>query len=452
MPDIERLISDMTLDEKVDLVSGASAWRSNAIPRLGIPRLKMSDGPNGVRGDGGRDARSTAFPVGVCLAATFDPELLEELGAAIAVEARDKAVDVVLGPTINIHRTPLGGRNFECYSEDPFLSGELASAFVRGVQGHAVAACLKHFVCNDSEFERHSISVDVDERPLREIYLRPFEKAVRQAGPWSVMAAYNRINGVFACSHGELLNGVLKGEWGFDGYVVSDWFAALETVPNALGGLDMEMPGPPVTWGGALREAVASGAVPEATLDDKVRRILRTLERTGKFDNPKQGEDTGAQYRKLARRVIGPRAKVRMRYANGTELRLELDGDWGPGLGAIFVGEKGKIEINRNKIASNPKELTQSPDNPGPNKKLETQYHIENWVECIKTRRRCNADIEYGQRSTTLCYLVNIARAVGDVGRRLHWDPKSERFTNCEEGNAMLSRPRRKGYELPKLG
>ncbi len=173
---------------------------------------------------------------------------------------------------------------------------------------------------------------------------------------------------------------------------------------------------------------------------------------TGKYDNPKGNPDTGVDYRGLAKPVIGPRAKVRMKYANGTELRLELDGDWGPGLGAIFIGERGKIEINRNKIASNPKELVRSPENPGPNRKMETQYHIENWIECIKSRKRCNADIEYGQRSSTLCYLVNIVREIGEVGRKLKWNPDTERFTNCDEANLLLSRERRKGYELPKLG
>jgi predicted dehydrogenase len=172
---------------------------------------------------------------------------------------------------------------------------------------------------------------------------------------------------------------------------------------------------------------------------------------TGKFETPLGNLDTGVDYRGLAQPVIGPRAKVRMKYANGTELRLDLDGDWGPGLGAIFVGDQGKIEINRNKIASHPKELVESPDNPGPNTKPETQYHIENWVECIKTRQRCNADIEYGLRATTLCYLVNIVRDVGRVGEKLQWDPEKERFTNCDEANALLSRPRRKGFELPAI-
>ena len=161
--------------------------------------------------------------------------------------------------------------------------------------------------------------------------------------------------------------------------------------------------------------------------------------------------DTGTDYHRMAK-ITGPRAKVRMKFASGTELRLHLDGDRGPGLGAVFVGENGKIEINRNKLASNPKELVRSSDNPGPNKRAETAYHIENWIDCIKSRELCNADIEIGLRATTLCYLVNIARDVGQVGKVLEWDPVAERFTNCDEGNKLLSRPRRKGYELPEIG
>ncbi len=163
-------------------------------------------------------------------------------------------------------------------------------------------------------------------------------------------------------------------------------------------------------------------------------------------------EDTGTDYHQMARPVRGPRAKVTMKFANGTLLKLHGDGDRGPGLGAIFIGDKGKLEINRNKLAANPKELLKSPDNPGPITRPETAYHIENWIDCIKTRKRCNADIEYGQRSSSLCYLVNIVREVGHVGEKLKWDPVAERFTNCDEANSYLSRPRRKGYELPTVG
>jgi predicted dehydrogenase len=161
--------------------------------------------------------------------------------------------------------------------------------------------------------------------------------------------------------------------------------------------------------------------------------------------------DTGTRYHHMAK-LIGPRAKVLMKFAGGTQLRLHLDGDRGPGLGAIFYGSQGTIEINRNKLASNPKEIVRSPDNPGPNGRPETSYHIQNWIECIKSRKRCNADIEIGLRATTLCYLVNIVRDVGRVGERLKWDPVAERFTNCDEGNKLLDRPRRKGFELPQIG
>jgi len=185
----------------------------------------------------------------------------------------------------------------------------------------------------------------------------------------------------------------------------------------------------------------------EVWLEEAVR-----YEPCGKFENVRKDETSLDYLVRLAKPVAGPRAKVRMKYASGTELRLELDGDWGPGLGAIFIGEKGKIEINRDKIASNPKELVQSPENPGKNRRPETAYHIENWADCIKTRKRANADIEYGQRSSTLCYLVNIVRALGQVGNKLRWDPEQELFPNNEAANRLLSRPRRPGYELPEVG
>ena len=284
MESTQAKLQQLNLKEKVKLISGASLWRTFPIEHAGIPILKVSDGPNGVRGDGGKPAAS--FPVGICLASTWDTGLIEQVGADIADEARSKDVQVVLGPTINIHRTPLAGRNFECYSEDPYLSGMLASAFTTGLQEKRVGACLKHFVCNDSEFERHTISVEVDERTLREIYLRPFEIAIRKSRPWTLMASYNRINGVYACSHDYLINQILKKEWGFEGLVISDWFAAKETVENATGGLDLEMPGPAVAWGQALLGSLKRGEVTEEVIDDKVSRLLKVLDWSGRFDQP----------------------------------------------------------------------------------------------------------------------------------------------------------------------
>lgn len=283
------LLAQLTLKQKVRLVTGASLWRTHPIPELGIPVLKVSDGPNGVRGDGGASAAS--FPVGICMGATWNPALIKTLGIAIAEEAKTKDVQVVLGPTINLHRTPLGGRNFECYAEDPVLSGELAAAFTEGVQSQGVGACLKHFVCNDSEFERHTISVNVDEQTLREVYLLPFQIAIEKSSPWTIMAAYNRVNGIYACSHDELLNQVLKKEWGFEGLVISDWFAGKETLGNALGGLDLEMPGPSRVWGDSLSDAVVAGLVPESVLDDKVLRLLRVLQWSGRLECPAEAPE-----------------------------------------------------------------------------------------------------------------------------------------------------------------
>lgn len=281
---VDEKLKLLSLAEKVKLISGESMWRTFPVERVGIPVLKVSDGPNGVRGDGGKAA--ACFPVGICMASTWNTALIEQVGADVADEARSKDVQVVLGPTINIHRTPLAGRNFECYSEDPYLSGLLAAAFTIGLQNKGVGACLKHFVCNDSEFERHTISVEVDERTLREIYLRPFEIAIKKSRPWTLMAAYNRINGIYACSHHYLINEVLKSEWGFEGLVISDWFAAKETVENATGGLDLEMPGPAVAWGQPLLDSLNRGEIDEQVVDDKVSRLLKVLDWTGRFDQP----------------------------------------------------------------------------------------------------------------------------------------------------------------------
>lgn len=284
---IETLLQQLTLDEKIALLGGADAWHTVAIPRLGIPAIKMTDGPNGARGASRTGVPTSAcFPVGVALGATWDPDLVRQVGEALAEEVQAKGAHILLAPTVNIHRSPLAGRNFECYSEDPFLTGVLAAAYINGLQSRGVGACIKHFVCNDSEFERHTMSSDVTERPLREIYLRPFEVAIQRARPWALMSSYNRINGVWASENKRLLLEILKGEWGFDGLVISDWYGAYSerAIPN---GLDLEMPGPP-RWLNSehVRAALERGEVSEAQIDDKVRRLLRTIERVGAFEQP----------------------------------------------------------------------------------------------------------------------------------------------------------------------
>ena len=286
MPDIKQLIKDLTLEEKVELLSGFDAWHTNKIDRLGIPSIKMSDGPNGVRGDGNSGKSSACFPCAISIGSSWNLNLINTLGEELASEAKLKDVDVLLGPTINIHRHPLGGRHFECFSEDPFLTGKIAIEYVKGVQSKNIAACLKHFVGNDTEFERYTVSSNIDERTLREIYLLPFEMAIKEANAKVVMSAYNKLNNIYCSSHENLLIEILKDEWGFDGYVVSDWGAARDTVENAIGGLDLEMPGPAKSWGKNLITAINDKAVPEDLINDKVKRILNVASFCKRFENP----------------------------------------------------------------------------------------------------------------------------------------------------------------------
>ena len=283
---IEALLVEMTLEEKVALCSGVDLWHNAGAERLGIHPLKVSDGPSGVRGERFSGTRSTSFPCGTALGATWDTELVRTVGAAIGDEARGKGVHLVLGPTVNIHRHPLAGRSFECYSEDPYLSARMAVAFVTGVQSRGVGCSVKHFVANDQEHERMTISAEVPERAMREIYLPPFEAAVREAGAWAVMSAYNRVDGTYCGEHDRLLQEILKQEWAFDGFVISDWWGAHSTAAAANGGLDLEMPGPAVWFGEKLVEAVRAGEVAGEVVDGMARRMLRAAERTGALDAP----------------------------------------------------------------------------------------------------------------------------------------------------------------------
>ncbi|MFE3448135.1 glycoside hydrolase family 3 C-terminal domain-containing protein [Nonomuraea sp. NPDC059194] len=264
-------------------------WSLPAVPEIGLDRLVMSDGPIGVRGEQWTSADpSIALPSPTALAATWDVDLIRQVGRLLAQEARRKGVHVLLAPTINLHRSPLGGRHFECLSEDPYLTGELGAAYVEGVQEGGVATTPKHFVANDFETDRFTVDVKVTDRVLREAYLAPFERVV-EAGAWGMMTAYNAVNGTTMSEHSALVNGVLKDEWGFDGLVVSDWTAVRSTEAAAVGGTDVAMPGPFGPWGDKLEEAVREGRVPESVVDDKVRRILRLASRVGAL-RPSAGE------------------------------------------------------------------------------------------------------------------------------------------------------------------
>jgi beta-glucosidase len=286
---IENLLKDMTLEEKVSLLAGANFWETVAIPRLGIPSIKVSDGPNGARGSGslaGSKTTAACFPVGVALASSWDTDLITEVGVALGQEAKTKGAQMLLAPTVNIHRSPLNGRNFECYSEDPYLTARMAVGYITGLQSQKVGATVKHFVCNDSEFQRNTISSDLDERTLREIYLPPFLAAVQDAKTWGVMSSYNKINGVHADGNAVLLNDILKTEWGFTGIVMSDWTGTNSTVDAANNGLDLEMPGPAKWRGEKLLEVVRSGEVKQEAIDEAARRMLRVIQRVGAFEHP----------------------------------------------------------------------------------------------------------------------------------------------------------------------
>lgn len=287
MTDIETVIAEMTLSEKISMLAGQDLWHTIPIPRLNIPALKVTDGPNGARGAWGNlGPASVCLPVGMALGATWNVALIEALGELLAKEVRRKQAHILLAPTVNIHRTPIAGRNFECFAEDPYLSGQLATAYINGIQNNGAGACIKHFVCNDQEFERMSISAEVQERPLHEIYLEPFRLAIRAAKPWAVMSAYNKLNGVWASENDLILQKILKQTWGFSGLVMSDWFGTY-TADVPAGGLDLEMPGP-ARWMSAdhVQQALASGDLTPEALDDKVRRLLGAMQRAGILDQP----------------------------------------------------------------------------------------------------------------------------------------------------------------------
>lgn len=300
------LVSQMTLEEKASLCSGRDFWTTKPIERLGLASICLTDGPHGVRKAAGTDftnsAPATCFPTASALASSWDVGLVLEVAQALGREAQALDVQVLLGPGINMKRSPLCGRNFEYYSEDPTLAGKLAAAHVQGVQSQGVGACLKHFAANNQEFERTTVSSNVDERTLHETYLTAFEIAVRDAAPWTVMSAYNKVNGTFASEHPGLLDEVLKQRWGFDGFVVSDWGAVNDRVAGVRAGLNLEMP----ASGGAndrrIIDAVKGGALPEARLDELVTDVVTVTLCALAQRNPKVVCDLG-QHHQLARRA-----------------------------------------------------------------------------------------------------------------------------------------------------
>ncbi|MFM2215227.1 MAG: hypothetical protein RJA88_596 [Actinomycetota bacterium] len=304
--DFKASVDKLSIEEKVRLLTGEDFWTTHALPNIGLRKMVVSDGPSGVRGElWDERSPSLSLPSATAFASTWDSKVMAQVGQVMAHEARSKNVDVVLGPTINLHRSPLGGRHFEAYSEDPVLSGKLAAAFVKGIQEQGVGACLKHFVANDAETDRHTVNNILDEETLREVYALPFEIAVRDSNPWTIMSAYNRVNGPKMAAS-PLLNSMLKDEWGWDGAVVSDWTGVQSTVDTGNEGNDLEMPGPFGFWGEKLLAAVKSGEVSEDAINAKVERLLRLAYRVGKFadaESKKAKEFNNVELQQIARSI-----------------------------------------------------------------------------------------------------------------------------------------------------
>jgi len=309
MANINDLIEKMTIEEKAALCTGASPWTTTPIERLGLPELTVSDGPHGLRHIVNindmiaASLPATCFPTASCMASTWDLDLIHTMGQALAEECIAQKVDIVLGPGVNMKRTPLGGRNFEYYSEDPYLAGQIAASYIAGVQSKGVGTSLKHFAVNNQETQRHTISSEVDERTLREVYLAAFETAVKKAKPWTVMCAYNKLNGAYCSENYQLLVDILKEEWRFEGFVVSDWGAVHDRVASLKGGLDLEMPGPRERRVKEVVEAVRSCTLDESVLDESVRRILGVVFMAA--GTPKGGPFDIAAHHNLARRIAG---------------------------------------------------------------------------------------------------------------------------------------------------
>ena len=280
--EINEIIAGMSLEEKVEMLHSKTNMSSEGIPRLGIQEIRYADGPFGIREENGDGFRplgwttdsATYFPTGSALAATWSEELAYKYGTGMGTEARRRGKDVILGPAINIQRLPVGGRTYEYLSEDPFLAARLAVGYVKGAQDAGTATCIKHFAVNNQETNRGSVDVKIDERTLRELYLKPFEAAIREAGAWAVMPAYNKVNGYYCSENEHLLNEILRGEWGFNGPTISDWGGTHSTMGAAMHGLNVQMTGDSYL-GPALIDSVKAGAVPESVVDQKVRELLR---------------------------------------------------------------------------------------------------------------------------------------------------------------------------------
>jgi beta-glucosidase len=317
---VESLLSQMTLEEKIELLGGVDEFFIRGVPRLGVPRMKLADGPFGVRNFG----PATAMPGGIALAATWDPDLVRRVGEEIGRDARSRGVHFLLGPGVNMYRGPLAGRNFEYFGEDPFLASRTVVGYINGLQSQGVSATVKHLVGNDSEFDRHNTDSIIDERTLHEIYLPAFEAAVKEAHVGAVMDAYNLLNGTHTTENAHLNNDIVKGEWSFDGIIMSDWNSTYRTVGAANGGMDMEMPSGKFFDRAGLEAVIREGKVTVGTIDDKVRRILRTAVRFGWLDRD-QTDPSIPRYNLAGREIALQAARESMVLLKNERSVLPLD-------------------------------------------------------------------------------------------------------------------------------
>ncbi|KAK6360605.1 hypothetical protein TWF730_006742 [Orbilia blumenaviensis] len=342
----EQMVKRLTLEEKISLLSGADVWRTTPIPRVGIPALKTTDGPVGVRGSTVTDGTTAALtPSAVSLAATFDTDIVEGIGHLLATEVEDKKADVLLAPTVCLHRSPLGGRNFESFSgDDPFLGGKLAAAYIRAIQSHGIATSIKHFVANDQETRRFILNQHIPERALREMHLVPFQIAIREANPWTLMTSYSKINGTYASNNKRLLQGILRDEWGYDGLVISDWFGTNSIVPSLEAGMDLEMPGPARKRGQKLLDAVRLGHLKERTIEKSAKRVLELVFKTGKHLCPDWIEGSEEAIDRVTHRNF-----LRMAAADGIVLLKNTDNllplRLEPGLQVAFIGPNSRASV-----------------------------------------------------------------------------------------------------------
>ncbi|NBZ89620.1 beta-glucosidase [Stagnihabitans tardus] len=344
---IESLLDKLSLEDQVQILSGASFW---SVEGPGIGTLRVTDGPNGARGGGSLvgGVKSAAFPVGIAIGATWNPELAREIGQAIAQEVKSKGAHVSLAPTVNIQRSVTNGRNFECYSEDPVLTAALAVGYVKGLQGEGISATIKHFAGNESEIERTTMSSDIDERSLREVYLIPFEAAVKEAGTWGIMSSYNKLNGTYTAESEWLLTKVLREDWGYDGIVMSDWFGSRTTAPTVNAGLDLEMPGPTRDRGEKLVQAVKDGLVSREKVREAAGNMLRLMARVGSLDDHRphvEVADDRPEHRALIRRA-GAEGAVLLKNDGLLPLTAQRIAVIGPNAAVAQIMGGGSAQLN----------------------------------------------------------------------------------------------------------